>query len=199
MKSFRALVFAGVLSTASAAEIPAGTHLLVRMEHSVSTRTAKVGDGVHLRTSTPVSAGGKIVVPVGSWVSGTIKRVNRSGRLHGRARLEIEMETLVLPTGAAVHIPPLIAVAAAAPSAPRRYRGLEEYPSLPVAAGLLAGFAGGSVAGALSHDEETAAKAGLGLGVAAAVTTGILLRNRDVEFNNGTSLDVVFERAVPLD
>src|SRR5438876_5262249 len=62
MKPFHVLAFAGLLSTASAAEIPAGTHLLLRMENSVSSRTAKAGDGVYFRTVTPLSAGGRIMV-----------------------------------------------------------------------------------------------------------------------------------------
>src|SRR5882762_9746270 len=44
MKSLLALSLAAAMSTVSAAEIPSGTHVLLRMEHSVNSRTAKVGD-----------------------------------------------------------------------------------------------------------------------------------------------------------
>ena len=43
---------------AAAAEIPSGTHLLLRMQNSVTTRTAKVGDYVYLQTGSPVSVKG---------------------------------------------------------------------------------------------------------------------------------------------
>lgn len=38
-------------SVAAAAEIPQGAHVLLRMENSVNTRTAKEGDFVYLRTA----------------------------------------------------------------------------------------------------------------------------------------------------
>ena len=66
MNPMRTLIIAAVACTATAAEIPVGTHLLLRMENSISTSSAKAGDGVHLRTVTPISTNGKIVVPVGS-------------------------------------------------------------------------------------------------------------------------------------
>jgi len=141
--------------------------------------------------------GGEIVVPVGTWVSGTIKRVKRSGRLHGRATLEIDLETLLLPTGSVISISPLVAVAKS--DFTSRNRGGDGHPFLPVAAGVLAGYAGGAIAGAWSHDEDTTAKAGLGVGVLTGVATAILTRNRDVDFSNGATLDIVFDRAVKLD
>jgi hypothetical protein len=199
MKSLLALAFAVVVSTVCGAEIPTGTHLLLRMEHSVSTRSAKVGDGVHLRTATPVSVDGRIIVPVGTWVSGTIQRVERRGRLHGQSRLEIGLETLLLPTGLAVSISPLVAVAANSDSHASRNRGGDGHVLLVTGAGLLAGYGGAGIASIWSHDEETAVGVGLIVGVATMVATGILTRNRDVEFGNGTTVDVVFDHPVKVD
>src|SRR6185503_1981586 len=95
MNCFRALILTAAVSTAFAAEIPAGTHVLLRMEHSVSSRTAKAGDGVHLRTSVPISAGGRIVVPIGSYAQGVISEVHRGKR----PGLQIQLTTLLLPSG----------------------------------------------------------------------------------------------------
>ncbi len=184
--------------TASANEIPAGTHLLLRMEHSISSRSAKVGDGVYLRTSTPVSVDGRIVIPVGAWVSGTIQRVERRGRLHGRGRLEIGLETLLLPTGLAVNISPMVAVAAKSDFNTDRNRGGNGHGPLVTGAGLLAGYGSAAIASIWSHDEETAVGVGLSVGVATMVATAILTRNRDVEFSNGATLDVVFDHPVKV-
>ena len=63
---------------AVAAEIPQGAHMLLRMENSVSTRTARGGDYVYLRTASPISIGGQIVVPVGSYVQGVVTQAKRS-------------------------------------------------------------------------------------------------------------------------
>ena len=66
------LAFFALGTFASAAEIPQGAHLLLRMENSLSTRTAREGDYVYLRTASPISLDGKIVVPVGSYVQGVV-------------------------------------------------------------------------------------------------------------------------------
>jgi type IV secretion system protein VirB10 len=198
MNCFYALILAAV-STASAAEIPAGTHLLLRMEHSVSSGTAKAGDGVHLRTITPVSVDGRILLPVGTWVSGTIQRVERRGRLHGPGRLEIGLETLLLPTGLVVSVSPLVAIAAKSDFNTNRNRGGDGHGLLVTGAGLLAGYGSAGIASIWSHDEETAVGIGLSVGVATMVATAILTRNRDVEFSTGATLDVVFDHPIKVD
>jgi hypothetical protein len=132
-------------------------------------------------------------------VSGTIQRVERRGRLHGQGRLEIGLETLLLPTGLAISISPLVAVAAKSDFNTNRNRGGDGHGPLVVGAGLLAGYGSAGIASIWSHDEETAVAIGLSVGVAAMVATAILTRNRDVEFSNGATLDVVFDHPVSLD
>src|ERR1700674_5260157 len=77
-----------------AAEIPQGAHALLRMVNSVSTRTAREGDFVYLRTATPIVVNGQIVVPAESYVQGVVSHALRSGRVKGRAELGIRIETL---------------------------------------------------------------------------------------------------------
>ena len=200
MNLLRTLIITSLVSAASAAEIPAGTHLLLRMEHSVSSRTAKAGDSAFLRTASPILVDGRIAIPVGTPVFGKINSVQRSGRLHGRARLEIGLETLLLPTGSAIDISPTIAVAGTS-SAMRRtsYPDRDGRPLVAIGAGMLAGFAAGAVAGKTSKDANTAAGVGLGVGVATGITTAIMMRNRDFEVPEGTTLDVSFDSPVRLD
>jgi len=185
------------MSAASAAEIPAGTHVLLRMEHSVSSRTAKAGDGVHLRTSTPVSVDGRIVLPVGTWVSGTIQRVERRGRFHGHGTLEIGLDTLLLPTGSVVSVSPLVAIAARS-DFNRNWNRDRAGHGVLIGVGMLAGYGSAAIASVWTHDEETAVGIGFGVGIATGVATAILTRNRDVEFSNGATLDVVFDHPVRL-
>src|SRR5262249_5645998 len=75
-------VVAGIVLSlpARGAEVPAGTHLLLRMMNSVSTRTAQAGDYVYLRTCSPIVSGGKMVAPVDSYVQGVVSHAQRSGR-----------------------------------------------------------------------------------------------------------------------
>jgi hypothetical protein len=77
---------------ASGAEIPKGTHVLLRMMNSISTRTASAGDRVYLQTATPVAAGNVIVIPAGTYVQGVVAYAKRSGRVKGRAELALRLE-----------------------------------------------------------------------------------------------------------
>src|SRR5882757_3446950 len=58
-----AILTLAVTLTASAAEIPQGSHALLRLVNSISTRTAREGDYVYFRTATPIAAHDAIVVP----------------------------------------------------------------------------------------------------------------------------------------
>jgi len=113
--------------------------------------------------------------------------------------LEIGLETLLLPTGLAVSISPLVAVAAKSDFSTGRNRGGDGH-GLPVTgAGLLAGYGTAGIASIWSHDEETVAGVGLSVGAATMLATAILTRNRDVEFSNGATFDVVFDHPVRVD
>src|SRR5271154_3199056 len=99
------LVFLPFLA-ASAADIPQGTHVLLRMMNSINTRTAAEGDQVYLQTANPITANGAILVPAGSYVQGAVTHAKRSGKVAGRAELGIRLETLTLPSGKALKIAP---------------------------------------------------------------------------------------------
>jgi hypothetical protein len=67
--------------------------------NSISTKHSAQGDRVYLETSFPVLAGGRIVVPVGSYVAGTVTQIKKPGRSKGRAELYIRFDSLTLPNG----------------------------------------------------------------------------------------------------
>jgi hypothetical protein len=80
-------------------QVDSGTHILLNMINSVSTKQAVVGDRIYLETAFPVIANGKIVVPQGSWVTGTVTEVRRPGRVKGKGELEVRFDSLTLPNG----------------------------------------------------------------------------------------------------
>src|SRR5690349_6655995 len=96
-------------AAATAAEIPKGAHVLLRMMNSINTRTAQEGDYVYLHTATPILADGKIVAPVNSYVQGVVTMSKRSGRVAGRAELSIRLETITLPSGKVFKFSPHLA------------------------------------------------------------------------------------------
>jgi molecular chaperone DnaK (HSP70) len=114
--------------------------------------------------------------------------------------LEISLETLVLATGSAVNIAPTTAVGGMSRTARHvPHSGPNAKAVVAIGAGMLAGFAAGAVAGKTSKDANTAAAVGLGVGVATGIATAIMMRNRDFEVPEGTTLDVRFDHPVRLD
>jgi hypothetical protein len=200
------VVFAGLTVAAFAAEIPQGAHVLLRMENSINTRTAKDGDYVYLRTGTPVSVAGSIILPVGSYVQGVVTNAKRSGRVKGRAELAIRLDTITLPSGSVYKFSPTLASVDSPGNEDQKVVGKENSVEAGSTHGqdaariaILAGS--GGALGAIIDQGARGAGAGIGGGAGAAVglATVLLTRGREVELRQGTALDVVFDRPVALE
>jgi type IV secretion system protein VirB10 len=76
-----------------------GTRILLNLLNSVSTRSAMPGDRVYLETAFPVLVGPRIVIPPGSYVTGTITQARRAGKVKGRAELFVRFDSLTLANG----------------------------------------------------------------------------------------------------
>ena len=87
-------------SAPGAYTVEAGTRILLNMINSVSTKAAAVGDRMYLETAFPIIANGRIAIPQGSWVTGTITAVKRPGKVKGRGELQVKFDSLILPNGA---------------------------------------------------------------------------------------------------
>src|SRR5437762_2593949 len=98
------------LSTAASATpdslvIPAGTKVLLSLIHPISTKSARVGDGVYLKTSFPVTIEDQMAIPAGTYVQGEITEVKRPGKVKGRAELRFRFNTLIFPSGYTLSLP----------------------------------------------------------------------------------------------
>jgi hypothetical protein len=196
-----AAFFAAVLA-ASAAEIPQGSHCLLRMVNSVSTRTASEGDYVYLRTATPIVANGQVLVPEGSYVQAVVSHATRSGRVKGRAELGIRIETLTLPSGKVVRVAPKLSSVDSDGTEQKvdkegrvNQSGSKEGDVIRTAKVAGAGAAIGGIA------DRSWSGAGIGAGVGAGVGLASVMftRGKEVELRQGSTVDVTFERAIPID
>jgi len=79
--------------------IAPGTRIPLGLINSVSTKNAAEGDRVYLETVFPIMAQGRIVIPPGSYVAGTVTEVKRPGRVKGRGQLYLWFDALTLPNG----------------------------------------------------------------------------------------------------
>jgi hypothetical protein len=76
-----------------------GTKVPLSLINSVSTKHSAPGDSVYMQTVFPILVSGRIVIPPGSYVTGTVTEVKRPGRVKGRGELFVRFDTLTLPNG----------------------------------------------------------------------------------------------------
>src|ERR1041385_6571408 len=76
-----------------------GTKVPLSLINTISTKHSAAGDRVYLETAFPVLVNGRIVVPVGSYVAGTVTQIKKPGRMKGRGELYVRFDTLTLPNG----------------------------------------------------------------------------------------------------
>jgi hypothetical protein len=187
----------------SADEIPQGAHVLLRMVNSVSTKNVQEGDYVYLRTASPISVEGRIVVPVESYVQGIVSHTKRSGRVTGRAELGIRLETLTLKDGKVLKFAPHLNSADSNESEQtidRSENMIREKPGKGQDAARIAIFAGGGAGiGGVAAQSWKGAGIGAGAGSVVGLATVLLTRGKEVELRQGATLDVVFDRPVSLE
>ena len=198
-----AIAFLCFLGVSSAAEIPQGTHVLLRIMNTVSSRTARVGDYVYMRTAVPITAEGRILVPANSYVQGVVAGTRRSGRVSGRAELAIRLETLTLPRGTSMKVPPRLSAVDSGGTGQHvdtQENAIRQAPERGRDAGRIAILAGsGASIGGIADRSWRGAGIGGGAGAAVGLATVLLSRGREVTLRQGSTLDVVIDRPVALE
>ncbi len=76
----------------------------IRLDTDVSTSQSRVEDRVRARVSRDVTVDGRIAVPAGSRLEGTVMLVDEGGKFRTPARIGIRFETLILADGTRVPI-----------------------------------------------------------------------------------------------
>ncbi len=170
-------------------EIPAGTHALLRSEQTMSSRSARVGDRIHLQTAAPISDGKQIVVPVGTYIDAEVIAVKRSGRLKGEAELELRAKSLIFADG---RVRPIPSMRVESPVVAKVRRGHDRTLGWGIA--LLAMFTVYSIEYGPQPDFVVFGAPG-----AALVSSVVLRRGGEAEIRIGTLLDGYFDQAVSLD
>jgi type IV secretion system protein VirB10 len=147
----------------------------------LNTKHAKEGDHVYLRTATPVAAGGRLVIPRGSDVEGTVTRAKAAGKVVGKGELYIRFDSLILPNGVSRDF-------RARP--PGEEGKVESNGKSADGRTVIEGAGAGGVIGAMARGLPGAAVGGVGGALA-----GVLLsRNQDVVLHSGAHIEMVLDR-----
>lgn len=83
----------------TAATLPVGTTVRMKLETMLSTSTSKANDEFAGRVTEDVVLDGKTVIPVGASVSGHVMRSEEPRRIHGAPMLDLRPETITMPNG----------------------------------------------------------------------------------------------------
>ena len=62
-------------------------------------KNAAPGDKLYLQSVYPVVVSGRILVPPGTYVSGTVTDTKRPGRIKGKGQIRLQFEQMILPNG----------------------------------------------------------------------------------------------------
>lgn len=178
--------------------VRAGSHVLLRLTNSLNTKQCAAGDQVYLETAAPVFINGRLIIPVGSYVTGTITESHRAGRVKGKSGLNLRIDTLTLPNGVARDFRSRVGSTEgsgkAGPEGQLEGSGGKGRDAGTVAQTTAAGAGIGSVIGAAGGH----AMRGLGIGSAAGAAAGLASilasRGADVVLPRGSTLDLVLER-----
>jgi hypothetical protein len=180
--------------------VPSGTRLAVVLENGISTRGAKAGDSLYFHTVFPITQNNHTIIPVGSYLRGSLIESKRPGRVKGRGEFRLRLESLIFPNGYTVD---LLAAPRSADTGGKETTDSE---------GKVTGSGGkGKDAGTIATTTATGAGigaiagggkgAGIGAGIGGLIGLGAILftRGPEAELPRGSTLDIEIERDLTLD
>ena len=190
----------------NAVVIPAGSRIPLSLSQAISTKNAREGDSVYAITAFPFVVNDRMLVPAGTYVQGKISRVERAGRVKGRAEILMHFTSLIYPSGYTVMLPGSIENMPGSEhtSVKDKEGTVQEDKNTgkkveDAARGGAYGTLAGATAGGLATGSLNGARAGAGAGAAAGVAWALLKRGPDVTLGVGTSIEMEIQRPITLD
>lgn len=184
-------------------EVETNTHIPLSMINSVSTKNAQPGDRVYLETVFPILVDGRIVIPPGSYVSGTITKVQRPGKVKGRGQFYLRFDSLTLPNGVTRDFRARVSGldGRASEELDRsegsiKSEGTKGNDTHTVVEGTIAGASVGALAGSAAGATGMGAGIGAAAGAAAGLATVLFTRGPDAVLAKGTTVEMVLDRNV---
>ena len=182
----------------SGATIPAGTHIALALRNTVDTKHSKEGDRIYLETIYPVSAEGRIAIPRGSFVNGTVTISKPAGRVKGKGELFIRFDSLTLPSGATRDFRSRLDSASGANVNRDEGKVTGERDTGKDVGRVAEGTVMGASLGGLIGAAKGSALKGVGIGSAAGAAVGLgsvlLKKGPDATLRQGTTMDMILDR-----
>jgi hypothetical protein len=177
--------------SAQAPSAPPPTHVLMRLQQMVSTRTARLGTPVHLRTVTPIVTDG-LFIPTGSYARGAVVRCDRPGRVRGRAALEIAVESITMPDGTVLRWAGRSPVMEPPRRLPPPPFVRDQRAVVPIMIGMATMYGTTGLVSQWSDSEDVIYNSAAVAGLAAGILSGVLKRGDHLVLLAGSTIEVEF-------
>lgn len=182
--------------------VAAGTPVPLSLMNSISSKNSAVGDQVYLRTTVPVAVDGRIVIPVGTYVVGTVTKSVRPGKVKGKGEIALRFDRLLFDDGRTVDLAGRFgAMDGDNPGTMDRKEGKVTSDSSAGRDAMIVGgsAAGGTMMGRWIGDSGRGAGIGAGAGAAAGLTAVLLTRGPDATLRKGASVEMVLNRDLRIE
>jgi type IV secretion system protein VirB10 len=181
--------------------IESGTRIPLALISSVSSKSSSAGDRVYLETAFPIVNGNHIVIPTGSYVTGTVTEVKRPGRVKGRGQLYVRFDSITLPNGITREFRSRLGSVDARSGEkldPREGQVVADSDKAGDAKTVATGGLGGASIGAIAGSAAGHAGMGAGIGGAAGAAAGmaavLFTRGPEAELSKGSTIEMVLDR-----
>jgi type IV secretory pathway VirB10-like protein len=184
--------------------VPVGTRIPVELEHAINTKSARDGDAIYCITNFPVVIDGKVAIPPGTYMQGTIQHAQRAGRVKGKAEVLLHFTTLIFPSGYTVMLPGSVGGMPGSDTAQMKSKDSEgtvqgDGDKTHDAATIGKVAATGAGIGAIAGQSAKGALGGGLAGAAVGLASVLLTRGPDVHLQRGTLIEVSLERPITID
>jgi type IV secretion system protein VirB10 len=183
--------------------VASGVKIPLSLINSISTKHSMEGDSVYLETAFPILSNGRIVIPVGSYVAGTVTQVKKPGRVKGRGELYVRFDTLTLPNGVSRDFRSRMGTLDASSMGNLdRAEGRVESEgdklgdTRTVAETTATGASVGAIAGAAAKSMPMGLGIGAGAGAAAGLIAILAIRGPDAILTKGSTVEMILDRSL---
>ncbi len=157
---------------------------------------------MYAQTSFPITLNDHIAIPPGTFVQGEIRRVQRPGKVKGRAELQMNFTSMIFPNGYTLMLPGAVQGTPGDPGT----AGVKDKEGT-IQGDSSKGKDVGTIVGAAIPGAGIGAIAGEGKGAAIGAASGgilglatvLLTRGPEIQLGVGDSIEMVLERSLTIE
>jgi type IV secretion system protein VirB10 len=181
--------------------IQTGTRIPLALISSVSTKSSSPGDRIYLETAFPIVNSNHIVIPTGSYVTGTVTQVKRPGKFRGRGQLYVRFDSITLPNGITREFRSRLgSVDARSGEKLDQTEGQviadsnKSGDARTVATAGISGASVGAIAGSAAGHAGSGTLIGSAAGVAGGLAAVLFSRGPEAELTKGSTVEMILDR-----